>query len=135
MNLNIFITGFVTLTNNKERTLRLFKGSHQLHENYFTERGIKSTSNWHRIEPSYLDTIEDRKLALQIPAGSLVLWDSRVFHQNQYGEPNSEERIVQYVCYFPKNHPKYTNSIKSKKLNLIPKKIIPNLSKYFIQKS
>jgi hypothetical protein len=107
--------GFVTLTNNKERTLRLFKGSHQLHENYFTAKGIKSTSNWHKIEHSYLDTIEDSKLALQIPAGSLVLWDSRVFHQNQYGAPNSEERIVQYVCYFPKNHPKYTNSIKTKK--------------------
>ena len=32
--------------------------------------------------------------------GSIVLWDSRTFHQNQYGNP--EERIVQYISYLPK---------------------------------
>lgn len=35
-------------------------------------------------------------------AGSLVLWDSRTFHQNQYGGKCNEERIVQYVCFLPR---------------------------------
>ena len=39
-------------------------------------------------------TPQIKKVVLNIPAGSLVLWDSRTFHQNQYGKPNSEERIV-----------------------------------------
>ena len=42
--------------------------------------------------------------------GDLVIWDSRTFHQNRYGEPNSEERIVQYLCYLPKSHIKNTKS-------------------------
>lgn len=107
--------GYVALTSNKERTLRLYRGSHQLHEPYFNERGIKSTSNWQKIDPEYLGTIQDRRMALQVPAGALVLWESRVFHQNQYGAPQSEERVVQYVCYLPRNHPKNTSSINRKR--------------------
>ena len=53
---------------------------------------------------------------LNVPAGSLVLWDSRTFHQNQFGFPSEEERIVQYVCYLPKNHVKNTISNQSKRL-------------------
>jgi hypothetical protein len=35
------------------------------------------------------------------------LWDSRTFHQNQYGTL-PEERLVQYVCFLPRNHPSNT---------------------------
>jgi len=52
---------------------------------------------------------------LTVPAGSLVLWDSRTFHQNQYGKANSEERMVQYVCYLPRDNPKYTENVKKKR--------------------
>ena len=102
------IQGFVALTHNKERTLVVYEKSHNLHAPYFEERGIKSSSDWNKIDPEYLKTIQDRKRVLEVPAGALVLWDSRVFHQNQYGRPESEERIVQYVCYLPKNNDKYT---------------------------
>ena len=54
----------------------------------------------------------DLRRVLHVPAGSLVIWDSRTFHQNQYGAPNSEERLVQYVCFLPKNHPKNTKNMK-----------------------
>ena len=37
------------------------------------------------------------------------------FHQNQFGKPNSEERIVQYLCYLPKNHKKNTGSMIAKR--------------------
>ena len=39
------------------------------------------SKNWQKIDPDYLDDISHRKTILNIPAGSLVLWDSRTFHQ------------------------------------------------------
>jgi len=108
--------GFVALTTNKERTLRVYKKSHLLHEKYFKEKNIVSSKNWQLIDKEYLETIKENKCNLEIEKGSLVLWDSRVFHQNQYGKPNSEERIVQYVCYLPKNNKLNSESQKKKKL-------------------
>jgi hypothetical protein len=107
--------GFVSLTDNVERTLIVYEGSHLLHNTYFEERNIKSSKNWHKIDPLYLSDLVDSKRVLDVPAGSLVLWDSRTFHQNQYGLPDSEERIVQYVCYFPRNHEKNTKAIQKKR--------------------
>ena len=107
---------FISLTNNKERTLLVYEGSHKLHEAYFNERNIKDSKNWHLIEESFLNSISNTKKILEIPAGSLVLWDSRVFHQNQYGKPNSEERLVQYICFLPKNVKENSQSQQKKRL-------------------
>ncbi len=108
--------GFVALTSNKERTLVVYEGSHLIHEKYFSEREIVSSKNWQLIEHDYLDSISDKKKELEVPAGALVLWDSRTFHQNRYGMPKSEERIVQYVCYLPKVNKKNTKSQQTKRL-------------------
>ena len=108
--------GFVALTSNRERTLIVYEESHLLHEQYFRERNITSSKNWQLISEEYLETISTKKKALEVPAGALVLWDSRTFHQNRYGAPNSEERIVQYVCYLPKNDKKNTKSQQEKRL-------------------
>lgn len=96
------VQGLLALTSNKERTLVVYEGSHLQHKKYFEDRGITGSKNWHKIDPAFLDP--SMKRVLNIPAGSLVLWDSRTFHQNQYGKPGSEERIVQYVCFLPKNN-------------------------------
>ena len=108
--------GFIALTANKERTLVVYEGSHTLHERYFADRGNTSNKNWCKIDPAFLDTIKDTKRALDVPAGSLVLWESRTFHQNQYGKPNSEERMIQYICMLPDNHPKNTEAMKRKRV-------------------
>lgn len=111
--------GWVSLTDNEERTLVVYEGSHKLHENYFRERNIKHNKNWNLIDINYLYKIKHTKKALKVKAGSLVLWDSRCFHQNQYGNFNNfkpEERIVQYVCYLPKNHKKNTIAMRKKRL-------------------
>ena len=108
--------GFLALTSNKERTLVVYEGSHKLHERYFADRGNTSKQNWCKIDPAYLETIKDTKRVLNVPAGALVLWESRTFHQNQYGKPNSEERMIQYICMFPDNHPKNTKAMKKKRL-------------------
>ena len=107
--------GFIALTNNKERTLVVYEGSHLYHEEYFKEKGINNSKNWQLIDHKTLSQMSAKKKVLEVPAGALVLWDSRTFHQNQYGAPESEERIVQYVCYLPKNDKKNTKSQQEKR--------------------
>lgn len=107
--------GFVALTQNEERTLVVYEGSHKLHQEYFKERNISHSKNWNLIDADYLERISDKKVKVKVNPGDLVLWDSRTFHQNSYGAPNSEERIVQYVCYLPKTDPKNTKSQKEKR--------------------
>jgi ectoine hydroxylase-related dioxygenase (phytanoyl-CoA dioxygenase family) len=92
--------GFVALTDNTTRTLVVYEGSHKLHEKYAEDRNLTSTKDWLLIDHDYLQEIQDLKRVLEVKAGSLVIWDSRTFHQNQYGSP--EERIVQYVSFLPK---------------------------------
>lgn len=110
------VQSFVSLTNNKARTLVVYEGSHLLHEPYMTQNGIKGTKNWHMIDHAYLSTIAHTKRTLNVDAGDMVLWDSRTFHQNQYGGDTDEERIVQYVCFLPKRHPKNTAKMTEKRL-------------------
>ena len=117
----VCVQGFVALTSNIERTLQVYEGSHLLHEQYFKELATTSDKSdnkntekdWNLIDVKYLETIKYKKRTLQIPAGSLVLWDSRTFHQNS--SISNEERLVQYVCYLPKNNPKNTKAMTKKR--------------------
>jgi ectoine hydroxylase-related dioxygenase (phytanoyl-CoA dioxygenase family) len=79
------------------------------------EKGLTGKKNWQLIEHDYLELMKEKKRVLKVNAGSLVLWDSRTFHQNQYGKPG-EERIVQYVCFLPKNHKHNTKSQHEKRV-------------------
>lgn len=109
------IQGYVALTSNTERTFVCYEGTHNIHEKYFKDRGITKGGDWQLIEHDVVNAMKDYKKINDVKAGSLVLWDSRVFHQNQYGKPGSEERIVQYVCYLPKNHEKNTMAMRKKR--------------------
>jgi hypothetical protein len=97
---------FLSLTDNSERTLVLLKGSHLRHEKYFEDMKIDEPSDWHVLNQDYIkDLIEELDLVhLDVSAGDLVIWDSRVFHQNTCGTLScEEERLIQYLCYLPKN--------------------------------
>lgn len=97
---------FVSLTDNSERTLVLYKESHLLHEKYFQDMNIDNNIQWHIIDYNYLENlnIEHKKIKLSVKKGDLVIWDSRTFHQNSCGSTScEEERLVQYLCYLPKN--------------------------------
>jgi ectoine hydroxylase-related dioxygenase (phytanoyl-CoA dioxygenase family) len=96
------VQGFVSLTANTERTFVAYEGSHLLHETYMKDRGLTGARNWRLIDPEYLKEIESSKRVVKVNAGDMVLWDSRTFHQSQYG--TNEERLVQYVCFLPRNH-------------------------------
>jgi len=109
------VQGFVALTSNEERTLVVYEGSHLLHESYMRENNLTGKKNWQLIEHEYLARIADKKRVLKVKAGSLVLWDSRTFHQNQYGQAG-EERIVQYVCFLPKAHKSNSKSQQAKRI-------------------
>ena len=108
--------GYVSLTTNEERTFVVYEGSHSLHEQYFIDTNNTSNNNWQLINHKYLESIKDQKRILKVSAGSMVLWDSRTLHQNQYGKPNSEDRLVQYICYLPKSHIKNTIKMQEKRL-------------------
>jgi len=106
---------FISLTSNQNRTLVVYEKSHLLHEKYFKSRNICNSKNWNLIDHNYLDTIKNNRKILKVNAGDLVIWDSRTFHQNQYGNPNSEERIVQYICFLPKNVKENNNTLREKR--------------------
>lgn len=95
---------FVSLTNNVERTLQLYEGSNLLHEDYFEKMNIDEPRDFNVIEIEYIKTILDSQRILSVNAGDLVVWESRTFHQNLCGDEDcNEERLVQYLCYLPKN--------------------------------
>jgi len=97
---------FLSLTNNSERTLLLYKGSHLLHEEYFTIMEIDEPRDWNILDKYYVQTLIDDQIQLNVKEGDLVIWDSRTFHQNVCGNSNcNEERLIQYLCYLPKNNP------------------------------
>jgi hypothetical protein len=113
--------GLMALTNNKERSLVVFEGSHLLHQKYVSDRRLDDeevnknniNKNWFKIEPSYLHEIQHLRRVIDVEAGDMVLWDSRTFHQNQYGSLE-EERIVQYVSYLPKR--RRSQKVKNKRM-------------------
>ena len=113
------VQGIVALTSNSRTTLVLYEGTHKIHHAYFKAKGRgDSAKAWQKIDADDVVSMADRKRVMNVPAGSMVLWDSRTFHQNQYGteEGPAEERIVQYVSYMPKAHPKNTPAMQRKRL-------------------
>ena len=107
--------GIVSLTDNRERTLVVYDKTHKIHHKYFLKKKQMTKDNWQKIDPLDIEASQELKRILHVPAGSLVVWDSRTFHQNQYGAPDSEERIVQYVCFKPKNHTLNTPAMQKKR--------------------
>jgi hypothetical protein len=106
--------GFVSLTENADRTLVVYDKSHLLHEKYM--KGKPEGKHWCLIDPDYLKTIEHTKRILHVKAGSLVVWDSRCFHQNQVGV-NIETRLVQYVCFMPAHDKLNTDKMHEKRVH------------------
>ena len=97
---------FLSLTNNKERTMIIYEGTHKYHESYFDTMNIVEPNDWNIINKDYLFKNHiDKQHFLNVNAGDLVIWDSRTFHQSTPGSYDcNEERLVQYLCYLPKNN-------------------------------
>jgi len=93
---------FLSLTNNSRRTFIVYQNSHLLHHSYFKNMNIQENNDFCIIDQNYINQISKTKTYIQVNAGDLVIWDSRTFHQNCC--ESNEERLIQYLCYLPKNH-------------------------------
>ena len=109
----------LSMTDNTQRTFIAYKGSHLLHENYFKDNNIDEPRDWYVFDEEYINTLQHTKQILNIKKGDLLVWDSRTYHQNTCGDYNSnEERLVQYLCFLPKNHPSNNEEQQKKRFNL-----------------
>lgn len=102
------VQGYVSYTDNAAngRTTVLYTGSHKLFENYYNEfaEQKKLNKHWGKLDYGYLRRPEIAKLrtTVHVPAGAMLLWDSRTFHSTQFG-CGQAERLVAYVCMLPKS--------------------------------
>jgi ectoine hydroxylase-related dioxygenase (phytanoyl-CoA dioxygenase family) len=108
------VQGFVALTENKDRTFRVYGGSHIRTRKWFKKTGKTGNKNWHKVDKEELDQYEYSDL--HVSAGSVVLWDSRAWHQST-NTAIGEERLVVYVCYLPRENPLNTASQCKKRLH------------------
>lgn len=119
----ICVQGIVALTDNRERTLVVWEKTHTIHHEYFKLLGRENQAGaWQRIPNRHEDLLKPIRKVLHVPAGSIALWDSRIFHQNQYGSKNCEERYVQYVSMLPRKHPKNTGVMSNKRREYFEKR-------------
>lgn len=126
------IQGLVSLTSNVERTFVVYEKSHILHEHYMNLKGFTGKRNWRIIDKEYLKEIECCRKVVKVNAGDMILWDSRTFHQSQYGNL-PEERLVQYVCFLPKNHRSNNPLIKKKRKHYFERRITTSHWPYPLQ--
>ena len=115
---------FLSLTDNIERTLIVYEGTHEYHQHYFETMGIEEPKNWNIIDKDYLmNNHLDKQKFLHVKAGDLVIWDSRTFHQNTSGSLDcKEERLIQYLCYLPKDNEKNDEKEKKQRAKFFEKK-------------
>lgn len=115
------IQGMVTLydVNKGDATLRIMKGSHDYHQDFFETFNISEKNDWYKIkedELCYFDQFE--KQSILAKAGSLILWDSRTFHQGiepRKKRQDANYRCVVYVCMTPKSWSDSKNILKKQK--------------------
>jgi len=106
------IQGMVNLypVNKDDATLCILEKSHLHHQSFFTDKNIDNKSDWYKFKDD-----EDKKYflnkgckpyAVKAGAGSIILWDSRTFHQGKEcnkDRTNENFRMVSYVCMMPRN--------------------------------
>jgi len=96
---------FVSFSNNTDRVFRCVPRSNQFFKTYFERKPAKGPA-FHKI-PSLAEfnqVIGQNLVVKDIPVdkGQMVIWDSRLLHQNVYG-PEGEHRLVMYVSYRPRS--------------------------------
>ena len=101
------VQGFVTLydINKHDASLCLFEGSHNSHEYFFKDHNIVEKKDWFRLEKGkqyeYLYNKGHKQVCVLAKKGSIVLWDSRLFHQGvepQKERENPNTRLIVYTC-------------------------------------
>lgn len=104
------IQGFVSLydVNEHDATLRVLQKSHNFHESFFKDFDIEEKKDWFKLEEEHYEYFANKgceMIDIKCKAGSIVLWDSRTFHQGK--EPDMKRgqenfRLISYVCMLPR---------------------------------
>jgi len=112
--------GILSLTTNKRRTLVVYPFTHKAHKAYFASRNLGSVSKkFVPIDQGDMRSVAHLRTPVPVSAGDMVLWDSRLIHENEVGGLPSEDRCVQYVCMLPRSHPGNTDAQRRKRLECV----------------
>lgn len=104
------IQGMITLydINNNDATLSVLESSHNYHQSFFQENNIINKSDWYLLKNNEKDYFIDKgciEKDIEAKEGSMILWDSRTFHQGKGVNISREKeniRMVIYICMLPK---------------------------------
>ncbi len=104
------IQGWVTGkdVNPGDATLIYYDQSHKMLDDFMDNFGVRTKSDWFLLDEEENDFFRSRCKIKEVtcPAGSLVIWDSRLVHCNKGPDlarsiPNY--RCISYLCYMPKS--------------------------------
>jgi ectoine hydroxylase-related dioxygenase (phytanoyl-CoA dioxygenase family) len=73
-----------------------------LSEKYRNKNWVK---DWYRLDESSIEYFisQCKPINVKCPKGGMVLWDSRTIHMSRPNRHTTDERLVIYVCGFPKS--------------------------------
>lgn len=105
------IQGLINLypVNEGDATLCVIEGSNKYHEEFFETNKITEKKDWYKLKDNEADFFTDKgcvQKSVTGGIGSMMLWDSRTFHQGIEAQKKREKenfRMVVYVCMTPKN--------------------------------
>lgn len=87
-------------------TLILLEGSNNFHKEFNDEFKIDVKGDWFKLDDIHIDWYINKGcklVAIKCPAGSMVLWDSRLVHSGLPPQILQEvPRCIHYICMIPK---------------------------------
>jgi hypothetical protein len=103
------IQGLINLypVNDGDATLSILEKSHHLHQSFFIDNQINNLSDWYQLKDNDLDYFKSCKsTAIKAEIGSMILWDSRTFHQgiqSNINRLNENFRMAIYITMMPRS--------------------------------
>ncbi len=102
-----WITGFDV--NQGDATLAFLEKSHLFHKDFAIAFNAKKKDDWYQLNDEhlkfYIDQCGCEIKKVECPAGSIVLWDSRLIHCGIEPSPERKKpnfRNVSYICMMPR---------------------------------
>ncbi len=92
-----------------DATLRVMPGTHLKMREFAEQFGITERADWYKLSPEERAWFAEQgheDVRIMAPAGSLVLWDSRLVHSGAAPlreAPNPKPRNVVYICMQPRH--------------------------------
>ena len=106
-------------------TLMVLEGSHKFHGEFSQHFGFHANKryqkDWMKLQPEHIEWYlakKCRKIYIECPKGSMVLWESRTVHCGRapvMGRPEPHIRMVPYISMMPIAMLNEKNMIKKKK--------------------